>query len=61
MKTKYLLFTIAFFILNLSPIFSQPKDNLQENYNGFDLWNEFRVGYQFNFEIRDFPCLSMLP
>ncbi len=24
-------------------------------YKGFDLWNEFRLGYQFNFRIKAFP------
>lgn len=26
-------------------------------YKGFDLWNEFRVGYQINFKIRNIPLL----
>lgn len=31
------------------------ENNEDKYYKGFDLWNEFRVGYQFNFEIREFP------
>jgi hypothetical protein len=26
-----------------------------KHYRGFDLWNEFRIGYQFNFQINEFP------
>ena len=27
-------------------------------YKGFDLWNEFRIGYQFNFKVGDFPLFT---
>jgi hypothetical protein len=31
------------------------EKNEDRYYKGFDLWNEFRVGYQFNFKIKDVP------
>jgi hypothetical protein len=31
------------------------EKNENKCYKGIDLWNEFRVGYQFNFEINHFP------
>ena len=29
--------------------------NENKYYKGFDLWNEFRLGYQINFKIKEFP------
>ncbi len=31
------------------------EKNEQKYYKSFDLWNEFRVGYQFNFEVKNIP------
>lgn len=31
------------------------EKNEDTYYYGFDLWNEFRIGYQFNFHIKEFP------
>lgn len=31
------------------------EKNEDKYYKGIDLWNEFRVGYQFNFKIKAFP------
>jgi hypothetical protein len=31
------------------------ETNEQKYYNSFDLWNEFRFGYQYDFEISDIP------
>lgn len=31
------------------------EKNEDKYYKGIDLWNEFRVGYQFNFEIKNSP------
>jgi len=31
------------------------EKNENKYYKGFDLWNEFRIGYQFNFHIKEFP------
>ncbi|MGE0076352.1 MAG: hypothetical protein AB7S48_00680 [Bacteroidales bacterium] len=31
------------------------EKNENKYYKGFDLWNEFRLGYQFNFRIKEFP------
>ena len=31
------------------------EKNEDQYYKGFDLWNEFRVGYQFNFTIKELP------
>ena len=31
------------------------EKNEDKYYKGFDLWNEFRLGYQFNFKIKEFP------
>ena len=31
------------------------EKNENAYYRGFDLWNEFRIGYQFNFHVKEFP------
>lgn len=31
------------------------EKNQDKVYKSFDLWNEFRLGYQFNFEVGEFP------
>lgn len=31
------------------------EKNENRYYKGFDLWNEFRIGYQFNFRIKELP------
>lgn len=31
------------------------EKNEKKYYSGFDLWNEFRLGYQFNFKVKELP------
>jgi hypothetical protein len=32
------------------------EENEDQYYNSFDLWNEFRIGYRFDFNISSLPC-----
>jgi hypothetical protein len=32
------------------------EKNESKYYNGFDLWNELRLGYKLDFSILEFPC-----
>jgi hypothetical protein len=32
------------------------EENEDKYYNSFDLWNEFRIGYKFDFSISALPC-----
>lgn len=34
------------------------EKNERKVYKSFDLWNEFRLGYQFNFNVASLPCYT---
>jgi hypothetical protein len=39
------------------PVYDSFYEKIEKRYyRSFDLWNEFRLGYQFDFEVSAFPC-----